>query len=221
MSLEQRLQAVTREARATVPAAFFDVYERFLAQLKAGGAVDAALGVGDPLPEFLLPNAEGRLVSSSDLASEGPLVISFFRGPWCPYCMMELAALQEALPEIVEAGGKLVAITPEVGGLALRLKRERNLGFDLLSDPDNGVGLQFGVVFALSEEMRRHYRDTFGVDLSKRHGNESWFMPVPATFVADRTGIIRYRFVDTDYSKRAEPAEVVAFVRGLVAESAA
>jgi len=146
-------------------------YESMVGQLGHAEAAGRALKIGDTMPSFLLPNAEGRLVFSDDLLRQGPLVVDFFRGNWCPYCRRTLEALETALPAIEGAGGHLVALTPDTGS---------------------------------------HFDET-----KERHGNSGWFIPIPATFVVDQSGLIRYAFVNVDFTRRAEPEEVVDVLRAL------
>ena len=162
----------------------------------------------------MLPDAEGRLVASDELLAQGPLVICFYRGDWCPYCRAMLAALQAAIPRIVAAGGRLVALTPDTGGRPLAIKRRQRLTYDILCDVDYAVGLQFGVVFQVPEAYRRRLAAD-GIDLPERHGSGGWLIPMPATFVADRDGIVRYAFVDGDFTRRAEPDAIVDVLHGL------
>lgn len=182
--------------------------------LEEAGTVQGVLRVGDRLPEFTLPNAEGALVSSHDLLARGPLVVCFFRGEWCPFCNRTLAALEEALPRIEAAGARLVAMTPETGGLALALKQQHALHYDVLCDVDNAVALQFGVVFRAPDRYRQML-ETFQVDLGMRHGNDAWLLPMPAAFVADRDGMLRYVYASGDIRARAEPDEIIAVLQGL------
>ena len=163
-----------------------------------------------------LPTAEGELARLADWWRRGPLVVTFFRGEWCPYCRLMLAALEEALPEIEALGASLVAVTPETGGRALAAKRRHGSRYEMLSDVDCGLGLDCGVVF----QAPAVYRDmllSFGNDLARRHGNDAWFLPVPATFVVDRDGVVRWRFAEVDYTRRAEPADILAALRTLAA----
>ncbi len=171
-----------------------------------------ALHAGDPAPAFLLPNAEGQLVASEDLLAAGPVVATFFRGGWCPYCDVTMRAMEDALPEINAAGASFVALWPETGGLALRTKRERQLSYEMLIDVDNAVAMQFGIVFRVPELYRQLLIDQ-GVDLAKRQGNPAWLLPVPATYIIAPDGLIRYASVDGDYTVRAEPADIVACLR--------
>ncbi len=189
-------------------------YEAVVRQLGRAETADRALKVGDLMPSFMLPNAEGHIVLSDELLKRGPLVVNFFRGSWCPYCRRTLEALETALPEIAAAGGQLVALTPDTGSHLAATKRNHHLTYEVLSDVDGAVGLQFGVLFRAPDPYRELLAGR-GVDLPARHGNEGWFIPMPATFVVDRDAIIRYAYVNVDFTRRAEPADVVAVLRSL------
>lgn len=211
MFLNEKLKA-WRAARmsAEVRAA----YDDFLERLDAAEIARQARLAGDPMPGFLLPNAEGKLVDSDDLLARGPVVVTFFRGDWCPYCSMTLDALETALPEIRSAGGTLVAMTPETGGRALTMKRKHDLNYEVLVDVDLAVAMNFGVVFRAPPEYRKLLARA-GVDLAERSGNPAWLLPVPATFLVGRNGSIRRAWVNVDFTERAEPTEVVAALRAL------
>jgi peroxiredoxin len=191
-------------------------YEALIADLPRSGVIERALKAGDALPEFELPSVEGILVSSSELLARGPLVLSFFRGGWCPYCRLELKALQETSPEIEHQGATLAAITPDTGTAFTATKRANELGFKLLSDIDNGVGLAFGIIFRVPPAIKELYL-RLGIDLGARHGNATgeWLLPVPATYVVDRHGIIRHAELDPDFKRRMEPNEIVRALSAL------
>jgi peroxiredoxin len=189
-------------------------YEAVVRQLGRAESADRALKVGDTIPSFMLPNAEGHIVFSDDLLTRGPLVVNFFRGNWCPYCRRTLEALETALPDITAAGGQLVALTPDTGSHLAATKRDHGLTYEVLSDIDGAVGLQFGVLFRAPDPYRELLAGR-GVDLPARHGNEGWFIPMPATFVVDRQAVIRYAFVNVDFTRRAEPAEIVRMLQSL------
>lgn len=211
-SLKERLQAesagrgVTAEAQAA--------YEAMLAELRQSGFLDHALRAGQPFPDFLLPDAEGRLVARDDLLARGPLVVTFFRGTWCPYCAITLDALEAALARIAARGATLAAVTPETGGRALEAKRRHRAHYAVLADVDQGLGLACGVVFRAPERYRARLRGR-GVDLAERQGHAGWFLPVPATFVVDRGGMVRWAFLDVDFTRRAEPDDVLAALAAL------
>ena len=216
MSLEDELSQIRAAAMDDAPlqAAYQDLLRR-LDQAETG---ERALKPGDAIPAFLLPDAEGRLVASDDLLARGPLVINFFRGNWCPYCRQTLKALEAALPEIEAAGGQLVALTPDTGHHLADTKRVQRLSYEILSDVDGTVGLQFGVLFR-APAAYREVLASYGIDLAERHGNDGGFIPLPATYVVDRAGIVRYAFVDIDFTRRAEPAAVVAALKQVHGDS--
>jgi peroxiredoxin len=189
-------------------------YEAMVTELQRTDFLSRALRVGERFPDLVLPNAEGALVSIDRLLTDGPLVVTFFRGEWCPYCRLMLDALAATLPEIRALGASLVAITPEAGGRALLAKHNHHAEFEVLCDMDCGVGLTCGVVFQTPEPYRLLLLK-YDTDLAERHGNPSWFLPVPATFVVDRDGIVRWRFISVDFTERAEPADILAALRAL------
>jgi peroxiredoxin len=212
MSLKDELDRIRAEASAN--AKTMAAYEALVAQLGRAQTASSALKVGDAMPGFMLPNAEGRLVFSDELLAKGPVVVNFFRGDWCPYCTRTLMALEAALPRIAAAGGQLVALTPDTGRHFAATRRAHRLSYEILSDVDGAVGMQFGVLFRVPE-LTREMLAGFGTDLADRHGNDGWFIPVPASYVVDRGGIIRYAFVDVDFTRRAEPDDIVAVLESL------
>lgn len=214
MSLREKLEALWRTSPERVGPEAHRLFETFLQELAASGLTRSSLKAGDRIPEFMLPDAQGRLISSTELLEHGPLVVSFFRGDWCPYCSAELQALQEALPEIEAVGATLVAITPDTGSAFHKPARRHSLSYYVLSDTDNGVGLQFGVVYRVPEPLRAAYLN-LGLDLGARHGNVAWFLPIPATYIVDRSGAIRHAELDTDFCHRMEPADIVECLKGL------
>lgn len=191
-------------------------YAEFVAMLDRAEVAAHVLAPGAPMPGFLLPNAEGRLLSSDALLKSGPLVVTFFRGDWCPFCTLMLAALEEALPELRAAGATLVAMTPDTGGRALRAKRAHGLHYEVLSDVDNEAAMQFGVVVNPPESYRALLAGA-GIDLAERHGNPGGFIPLPATFLVGGDGMVRSAWIDLDVTRRVEPTEIIDAVRRLPA----
>jgi peroxiredoxin len=173
---------------------------------------DGALRAGDKMPEFALTSAEGVIVKSTDLLAHAPLVISFYRGVWCPFCSTELEALHRSEPAIRAAGGRLVAVTAEAGGLPLSVKRERNFAFEILCDLDNGVGLSFGLVFRLPQPLIEVFSKD-GTNFPLIYGNDSWFLPIPATYVIGRNGVIAKAYVNPDFRYRLDPLEIVSALK--------
>jgi peroxiredoxin len=177
------------------------------------GVVEQAKTIGDDAPNFTLPDAAGDEVRLADLLAEGPVVLVWYRGGWCPYCSVTLRAYHEALPRIEAAGGKLVAISPELPDHTAETVDENELDFIVLSDVGNRVAADYGVVFELTPEVHSRYNEAFGFDA--HNGQDSGTLPLAATYVIDEDGVIRYAFLDADYSKRAEPSEVIAALEGL------
>jgi len=212
MSLNDDLEKI--RAQAVKEERIRLAYEAIIGRLSRSEAASRALKIGDTMPSFMLPNAEGHLVFSDELLKRGPLVVNFFRGNWCPYCRRTMEALEVALPRIAAAGGQLVALTPDTGGHLAATKRGQGLTYEVLSDVDGAVGLQFGVLFHTPEPYRALLAGA-GIDLAARHGNDGWFIPMPATYVIDQTGIVRYAFVNADFTRRAEPDEIVKVLEEL------
>lgn len=187
-------------------------YNHLVGWLRENDIAARALKVGDAAPDFLLPDVNGRLVSSAQLRREGPLVLSFFRGGWCPFCVAELCALQATKAEIEELGAKLLVVTPETKDFPRKLKRSLGLDLNVLSDVDYGVAMSYGVLFRVPDETKAYYKE-MGIDFGARHGSPMWMLPMPATYVIDPGGRIRSAFVDPDFTMREEPATIVKAVR--------
>jgi peroxiredoxin len=213
-TLKSRLEALLASRREV--AAWNASYEEMVAELGRTGFADHALRVGEMFPDFVLPSAEGRLVSLASVRAGGPVIVGFFRGEWCPFCRLMLAALAEALPEIEAAGGTLLALTPETGGLPLDMKQYHKARFEVLSDVDCGVGLAAGVIFTVPKLYRARLVSS-RIDFPSRHGNGGWFLPVPATYILRPDGVIAWRFLDVDFSHRPEPEEIIAALREMQA----
>lgn len=212
MSLNSELMRIRRHGMTTEVSA---AYDELLAVAQQSGVAEHALGVGARMPGFLLPNEAGRLIASEMLLERGPLVLTFFRGHWCPYCTAMLAALEACLPEISAERATLVALTPETGGLGFASATARPLHYEILIDVDNLVGLQFGVVIRMPERLRRLMLQG-GLDLVARQGNPGWLMPIPSTYIVGQDGIIRFVHCSTDFTRqRIEPEDIVAFLKQL------
>src|SRR4051812_7742856 len=190
------------------PREALDTMHRATAELIASGQAQRARKAGDVAPEFTLTDPDGKPVSSRDLLAKGPLVVSFYRGVWCPYCNLELQALQEALPEIAARGASLVAMSPQTAPNSRKSERDNNLSFPILSDVRSEVADAFGIRFALSGELVALYK-TFKNDLPTFNDDPSWVLPMPARYVIGRDGIIAYAEVNPDYTHRPDPSELL------------
>jgi len=197
--------------RPAPPANAAETVGRFIERLAAVDVAADALAVGQQAPDFVLPNAENRLVSAAEIWPQGPTVFCFIRGNWCQFCAAHLEKLKLAAPEIAAAGGRIVIVTPETGGSAARLKARRGLDFEILCDVDGGLALACGLLFRLSGEMCELY-EKLGRVLPAFQGNDGWFLPVPASYVIDRRGVVRAAHVNVDYRERMPTHEMVAAV---------
>ncbi|HUX03409.1 MAG TPA: peroxiredoxin-like family protein [Acidimicrobiales bacterium] len=213
-SLSQRLKEQNAAGRARLAPDVLSVIDEATAHLGSSGLVEASLNVGAVAPDFSLPVATGAMISLSSLLIKGPVVLAFYRGGWCPYCSTELRALQAKLPEITAAGATLVAISPQTPDNSISTAEKFELAFPVLSDQGNAVAESFGLVFSLPESLRELYRG-FGYDLPAVNGDATFRLPLPATYVIESNGVIAWRFADADYTKRAEPDDVIAILEAL------
>lgn len=214
MALERQLAEFKATFARTAPPGRVALYEAKIEELRTSFAREAAAGVGAIAPVFALPGVDGGLVSSGELLQRGPIVVVFYRGGWCPYCNIQLRAYQAILPEITGLGARLVAISPQLPDQSLSTAQTEALTFDVLSDVGNQAARSFGLVYALPEELRAALRGN-GKALPGINGDESWELPVPATYVIARDGRIAFAHVDVDYRQRAEPAAILAALRAL------
>ncbi len=196
-----------------VPRSIVDTMHRATDELIASGAANSALKVGDKAPSFTLKDPDGALVSSADLLAQGPLVLSFYRGVWCPYCNMELQALQEALPQIEQAGAKLVVISPQTPANSRRSQRDNQLSFPILSDTHNDIAAAFGIRYKMPDYLIDLYKSVFNNDLAVVNHDPSWTLPMPARYVIAQDGTIVYAEVNPDYTRRPDPEELLPALR--------
>ena len=182
----------------------------------AGMSFPNALAAGDRAPDFELGNAAGAPVRLTELLTRGPVVLTFYRGAWCPYCNAQLRGLQEALPEIEALGASLVAVSPQLPDGSLELIEENALTFEVLSDLESRVAGKYGIVFALGSADVALFLQV-GNNLAQANGDESWVLPAPATFVIAGDGTIRHARVDADFTTRPETSEIVGALRALAA----
>lgn len=176
--------------------------------LVASGQAERALKAGDPAPIFELEDSEGRRVSSRDLVAREPLVVSFYRGVWCPYCNLELQALEAVWSEITARGATLIAISPQTQANSRKSQRENKLSFPILSDTNSQIADAFGIKYTMDDELIELYKK-FGNDLPRINDNPSWTLPMPARYVIDRKGLIVYAEINPDYTHRPDPAELL------------
>jgi peroxiredoxin len=192
-----------------VPADVQAVHERTASGLKTQQLASKALGVGAKVPSFGLPDHNGKPISSADLLAKGRVVLVFIRGRWCPFCVGQLEAMNFITPQIEASGATLVAISPQIEKQAYFMHDQHRLIFPLLVDAHNEVARQFGLAYRVPEEQQQLYRRTF-VNLPLVNGDDSWTLPIPATYILDRDGAVLFAYANEDYTDRPEPLEILS-----------
>lgn len=190
------------------------IMESALEDLRNSKIIETAVSKGAQIPHFKLPDGRGKMVSSQKLLKKGPLVITFYRGGWCPYCNLQLHDLQKYLPNIQALGAELVAISPETPDNSMTTAEKNKLEFYVLSDAGNKVAHQFGLSYKLPPDLIELYQE-FGIDLTKSNGTTDGELPIAATYVVNKEGEIIYSFLDIDYKKRAETTEIIEVLESL------
>ena len=208
-TLNEQLEAYAAAGREFFPA-YGEAVDRLVARIHENGGGENAPRPGDPMPLFVLPDVTGRLVSLASLLQKGPVAVMFYRGHWCPYCRLNVRAVTQALDRIRALGGDVVAIMPEVQHFAEKFKSEADAPFPVLTDLDNGYALSLNLAIWLGTEIERllSYQD-----MKHFHGNDGWVLPIPATFVVGRDGLVKARFVDPDFRKRMEIDDLIAALK--------
>lgn len=211
--VRKELEEFRESASKKAPPDRLRAYEQGIEEVRKSGVTARALQVGDRAPDFELMNATGKKVTLSELTARGPVIVTWYRGGWCPYCNIALRGFHKSLPEIRAAGATLVALSPETPDNSLSTVEKNHLDFEVLSDKGNKVAHTYGVAYKVPKTVAEQFKGR--LDLAKHNGDDSGELPLGATFVIDRKGIIRYAFVDADYRKRAEPSTVLAALRRL------
>ena len=197
-----------------IPADITRLMDKATAELIQSKLADQVVGVGSEAPGFTLPNATGQQVTLSQMLTRGPVVISFYRGIWCPFCNLEQRALQQHLPQINELGASLVAISGQTPDNSLSMAEKNELTYEVLSDIGLIVASSYGLVFRLPDYLQEAY-EQLGHPLPMFNGPGQQTLPIPATFVVDRDGIVRFAYANPDYTHRADPKDVLATFKSI------
>lgn len=214
MNLQEEIQELKKQTAAKAPTEVLETMVQATVSLKELGIENNALSAGDQALDFTLPNVHGNDINLKDALARGPVVLNIYRGGWCPYCNLEMGALKKALPEIEAAGGQLIAIAPQLPDKSMETVEKHQLEFEVLSDVGNKVSREYGLVFTLPEALRPIYV-SFGLDIPGYNGDDSFELPMPATYVIKQNGEIAHAFVDADYTQRMEPADIIDVLKGL------
>ena len=210
-SMNERLDVFASAVRRQHPDAAL-IVDRLVSRLRQHEAGDQAPKAGDVMPPFVLPDESGHLVALTDLLAQGPAVVTFHRGHWCPYCRISINTLAKAQSRIEALGAHMVAIVPDRQPFAAEMKVDSGVRFPILSDMDNGYAMSLNLAIWVGAEMEE-YMTKIGRSLPIYQGNESWTLPIPATFVVGRDGYIKARFVDPDYRRRMAVEELIAALK--------
>jgi peroxiredoxin len=210
-SMNERLDVFASAVRRQHPDAAL-IVDRLVSRLRQHDAGDQAPKAGDVMPPFVLPDESGHLISLKDLVAQGPAVVTFHRGHWCPYCRISINTLAKAQARIEALGARMVAIVPDRQPFAAEMKVDSGVRFPILSDMDNGYAMSLNLAIWVGAEMEE-YMTKIGRSLPIYQGNESWTLPIPATFVVGRDGHIKARFVDPDYRRRMAVEELIAALK--------
>lgn len=210
-SVNERLRVIADEVRALNPH-FASAVDRLIARLTERKVGASSPAPGEPMPPFVLPDERGNLVSLASLTGNGPVAVAFNRGHWCPYCRLNTTALRQAQDEVAAVGGQIVAILPDRQKFTNMFKGDSKATFPILTDMDNGYAMSLNLVMWVGSEMQGLMPEA-GVDLPVYQGNESWMLPIPATFIVGTDGIIKARHVDPDYRRRFEVDDLLAALK--------
>jgi peroxiredoxin len=211
--LASELENAKERFKANNTAETVEKFGSFVNQLAKDSVAGDALKVGDTAPDFMLKNAVGKEISLKEELANGPVILTWYRGGWCPYCNLALNFLQRHLPEFRSYGAQLLAITPETPDQSMSTKEKHNLEFEVLTDESNVMALQYGGVHNLPEEIRDIYAERGVGDYYRDYKNVEF--PVPATYIIDQSGVIRFVFAESDYRKRAEPTAIIDALKSL------
>jgi peroxiredoxin len=212
--LQPELAATAQQLAAALPAEANATINDGIASVAASGVAAQSLGVGDQAPDFTLPNAAGGTTTLSELLAEGPVVLTFYRGGWCPYCNVQLRGYQRALPAFGAHAATLVAVSPQTPDQSLSTAEQKELNYPVLSDVGNAVARRYGLVYSVGDAVYTTLAGV-GIDLAAFNGDRSGELPLTATFVIARNGVIAWADVGADFKQRPEPSDIVAALAAL------
>lgn len=213
-TLKEQTDAKIAAGRKAKPD-FMKGVDTIIDKAKAFKDSENAAKIGEKAPSFELPDPEGNLVALTSLLDRGPVVVTFYRGDWCPYCNLQLRALQARLDDIHALGATLVAISPQVPDGSLTKNEITEMEFIVLSDQDAKVAEQFGVAWEVPEFLMEHMRVDRNLDLETINNGNRNILPIPATFILDTNGVVKWSYVNVDYRTRSEPNEIIDALKKL------
>ena len=213
-TLKQQTQQQMQVFFASIPEEAQKTVGRAFEKLTSSDAGDTAPANGDAAPDFTLPNVHGESRQLAELLKQGPVVLNFYRGGWCPFCNLEFKALSDILPEIQAKGASLIGISPETPDASLSTIEKHHLPFEVLCDQGNEIAEKYGLIMTIDEELRPLY-EQWGIDVPAANGDDSFQLPLPATYVIKQDGTIHACYVNKDYTSRMEPADILQALESL------
>jgi len=209
MTLVESLAKLKAKIEGSMPQENVAIMHQATKDLETSGIGEGILKVGDIAPEFLLPNQEGKMISSKELLQKGDLIITFYRGVWCPYCNLDLGNLKRYKSQFETQNATMLSISPQLEKHNKQIVDRQRLNFDLLSDSENKIAAQFGLRWIMRNPLKSLYKDSFKISLPDYNGDDSWTLPIPARFIIGTDGVIKYVEYSIDYTKRPNPDVLV------------
>ncbi|RTZ49853.1 AhpC/TSA family protein [Chryseobacterium arthrosphaerae] len=207
-TLAKQIEQLNQELSSQLPQEVINAFGKSVDDLKTKNMEDRCIQPGEKMPEFLLPNATGKMIDSNDILKKGKMILAFYRGSWCPYCNLELKFLQDNLSRIKDKNAVLIAVSPQTPDHSLSMAEKNKLGFEVLSDQNNDFAKKLGIVFQLQDFVLPYYRN-LGINLSEFNNNDENLLPVPAVFVVDQDRRIIFKYLDVNYMNRVDVEELI------------
>lgn len=208
MSYAEQYQKIVQQFISNLPEDTATTVGKSFKYILSSDFGDKALSEGDKAEDFTLPNAKGEATQLSKLLEQGPIVLNFYRGGWCPFCNLEFKSLHDILPQIKELGANLIGISPELPDNSLDTIEKHQLQFEVLTDVGNNIARQYGIIMDVPEFMRPVYLE-WGIDLPKTNGDDTWELPIPATYIIGSDGNIISSYINKNYTERMEPSDII------------
>ena len=215
MTLEESLAKLKAKIEGSMPQENVAIMHQATKDLETSGIGESILKVGDKAPEFILPNQEGKMISSKELLQKGDLIITFYRGVWCPYCNLDLGNLKRYKAQFEAQNVTMLSISPQLEKQNKQIVERQRLNFDLLSDIENKIAAQFGLRWTMKDPLKSLYKDAFKISLPNYNGDDSWTLPIPARFIIGTDGVIKYVEYSIDYTKRPNPDVLVEALKAI------
>ncbi|WES95664.1 peroxiredoxin-like family protein [Chryseobacterium arthrosphaerae] len=207
-TLAKQIEQLNQELSSQLPQEVINAFGKSVDDLKTKNMEDKCIRPGEKMPEFILPNATGKMIDSNDILKKGKMILAFYRGSWCPYCNLELKFLQDNLSRIKDKNAVLIAVSPQTPDHSLSMAEKNRLGFEVLSDQNNDFAKKLGIVFQLQDFVLPYYRN-LGINLSEFNNNDENLLPVPAVFVVDQDRRIIFKYLDVNYMNRVDVEELI------------